>query len=63
MGIRTFIESDENYVKRQDLYEKMIKVCPKEPTEDEHDEKMITKNRYLSFRDRRSTTSSLCKLI
>ena len=35
----------------------MISICPTEPTAMEQAEKMITKNRYLRFRDDYSTTS------
>ena len=50
-----------NHSKREDLYEKMIKIDPNGPTEAEHDDKCVTKLRYLSFRDQRSTTQGLCK--
>lgn len=60
LGKRTFVNAPGNDCKREDLYEKMIKVDPEGPTEEEHEEKCVTKHRYLSFRDQRSTTKGLC---
>ena len=37
----------KNPVLRKDLYEKMIKLNPDEPTQSEHDERAITKLRYM----------------
>ena len=48
---RTFLESEvKNPVLRKDLYEKMIKLNPDEPTAEEHEEKAITKLRYMQVR-------------
>ena len=45
---RTFLESEvKNPVLRKDLYEKMIKLNPGEPTQSEHEERAITKLRYM----------------
>ncbi len=45
---RTFLESEvKNPVIRKDLYEKMIKLDPNEPTQEEHEQKGITKLRYM----------------
>ena len=45
---RTFLESEvKNPVLRKDLYEKMIKLNPDEPTQSEHEERAITKLRYM----------------
>ena len=63
LGKRTFVNAPGNDCKREDLYEKMIKVDPEGPTEEEHEEKCVTKHRYLSFRDQRSTTKGLCKAL
>lgn len=37
----------KNPVLRKDLYEKMMKLNPEEPTQEEHEEKAITKLRYM----------------
>ena len=39
----------------------MCQVDPDGPTEEEHRKKSVTKTRYLSYRDERSTTKALCK--
>ena len=45
---RTFLESEvKNPVLRKDLYEKMIKLDPDQPTLEEHEQKAITKLRYM----------------
>jgi len=60
MGSRTFLESEvKNPVLRKDLYEKMIKLDPTEPTPEEHEQKAITKLRYMQFREKGSSTSTL----
>ncbi|ELU11302.1 hypothetical protein CAPTEDRAFT_129324, partial [Capitella teleta] len=60
MGTRTFLESEvTNPVVRKDLYEKMIKLNMDEPTEEEHEQKAITKLRYMQFREKDSSTASL----
>ena len=57
MGMRTFLESEINNSKlRADLYQKMVKIDPKEPTEAENAAGAITKLRYMQFRERESTT-------
>ena len=37
----------KNPVLRKDLYEKMLKLDPTEPTQEEHELKAITKLRYM----------------
>lgn len=60
MGTRTFLESEvKNPVKRKDLYLKMTRIDPAEPTEEEHAEEALTKLRYMQFRERESSTASL----
>ncbi|KAK2186855.1 hypothetical protein NP493_186g01049 [Ridgeia piscesae] len=60
MGTRTFLESEvSNSTLRKDLYEKMIKIDPSEPTAQENEDKAITKLRYMQFREKGSTTSTL----
>lgn len=49
MGTRTFLESEvQNQKKRPDLYDKMIAIDPEEPSASEHEEKAITKLRYMT---------------
>lgn len=48
---RTFLESEvKNPVLRKDLYEKMVKVDPNAPTEEEKAEEAVTKLRYMQVR-------------
>ena len=48
MGTRTFLESEvKNPALRKDLYEKMTKLNPDEPTAEEHRLKAVTKLRYM----------------
>ncbi|KAM7351720.1 inositol-trisphosphate 3-kinase-like protein [Cochliomyia hominivorax] len=59
MGCRTFLESEVgNKTLRPDLYQKMIKVDPLAPTEEEHQQKAITKLRYMLFREAMSSSQS-----
>lgn len=49
MGTRTFCESEvQNQKKRSDLYDKMVAIDANEPTENEREEKAITKLRYMT---------------
>lgn len=49
--VRTFLESEvQNPVKRKDLYEKMVKLCPNAATSEENCEGAITKLRYMQVR-------------
>ncbi|RWS28307.1 inositol-trisphosphate 3-kinase A-like isoform X2, partial [Leptotrombidium deliense] len=60
MGTRTFLESEVNNCKaRNDLYEKMIKIDASAATPEEHELKAITKLRYMTFRENRSSSSNL----
>uniref|UniRef100_A0A914UWM3 Kinase n=1 Tax=Plectus sambesii TaxID=2011161 RepID=A0A914UWM3_9BILA len=60
LGTRTFLEAEVmNPVLRKDLYQKMIKLDPSEPTEEEHANCAVTKLRYMQFRERESSTASL----
>lgn len=60
MGTRTFQESEaKNMELRRDLYNKMVSVDASEPTSKEHEQKSITKLRYMQFRERGSTSACL----
>ena len=61
MGNRTFNDSPNIHSDRPDLYQKMIQLDADEPTDEEREKEAITKFRYLSFRDHKSTTAGLCK--
>lgn len=59
MGRRTFLESEViNTALRSDLYDKMIAVDPNAPTDSEHEQKAVTKLRYMLFREQTSTSQS-----
>lgn len=60
MGTRTFKEFEvKNQKLREDLYEKMVKQDPSEPTEQENIDKAVTKLRYMTFRERESSSQTL----
>ncbi|XP_046387350.1 inositol-trisphosphate 3-kinase homolog [Ischnura elegans] len=63
IGTRTFLEkeasADISSPPRHDLYLKMVKVDPCAPTEEEHQRQMVTKLRYMQFREEQSSSSSL----
>lgn len=59
MGRRTFLEDEvSNNKARQDLYRKMVFLDPNAPTEEEHEQKAVTKLRYMQFREQQSSTCS-----
>lgn len=59
MGVRTFLESEvTKSSKRMDLLQKMVELDPDEPTDDER-KSGITKLRYMSFRERLSSTKTM----
>lgn len=59
MGARTFLESEASKTQaRHDLYQKMIAVDPDAPTLHEHEEKAVTKLRYMQFREEQSSSCS-----
>lgn len=59
MGTRTFLESEvSKSTARPDLYQKMMAMDPKAPTEEEHRKKAVTKLRYMQFRELQSSTCS-----
>ncbi|XP_020379230.2 inositol-trisphosphate 3-kinase B-like [Rhincodon typus] len=64
MGTRTYLEEEmtkdrQNVVYRKDLYQKMSKVDPRAPTEQEHGQAGVTKVRYMQWRETISSTASL----
>ena len=60
MGTRTFLESEvKNTMARHDLYDKMVKIDPNAPTEEEHQQKAVTKLTYMKFREELSSSSNL----
>ncbi|XP_056106148.1 inositol-trisphosphate 3-kinase B [Rhinichthys klamathensis goyatoka] len=64
MGVRTYQEEEINKARtnasvRSDMYQKMVKVDPAAPTAEEHEQRGVTKLRYLQWRDDSSSTSSL----
>ncbi|XP_019869540.1 inositol-trisphosphate 3-kinase homolog isoform X3 [Aethina tumida] len=59
MGTRTFLESEvKKTVARPDLYQKMIAIDPNAPTKEEHEQKAVTKLRYMQFRELQSSSCS-----
>lgn len=57
---RTFLESEViNPIQRKDLYQKMVKLDPTEPTDEERADCAVTKLRYMQFRERESSTATL----
>ena len=60
MGRRTFLEMEVISNKaRHDLYDKMVKIDPHEPTKEEHQTKAVSKLRYMQFREDLSSSSNL----
>lgn len=60
MGTRTFLETEViNNNARNDLYEKIVRIDPKQLTEEEHKIKAVTKLRYMRFRENLSSSSNL----
>ncbi|KAE8607303.1 hypothetical protein XENTR_v10011122 [Xenopus tropicalis] len=64
MGFRTYLEEELEKAllkptPRKDLYNKMVKVDPFAPTEEEHLQRGVTKPRYMQWRETVSSTSLL----
>nr|XP_023847748.1 inositol-trisphosphate 3-kinase B-like [Salvelinus alpinus] len=64
MGVRTYQEEEltKSHTKptlRTDMYQKMVKVDPTALTVEEHEQRGVTKWRYLQWRDNTSSTSTL----
>lgn len=59
IGCRTFLENEVvNSTPRPDLYQKMISVDANAPTQEEHEQKAVTKLRYMLFREHMSSSAS-----
>lgn len=60
MGTRTFLEEEvSNDKPRHDLYEKMIKLDANAANEAEKEIKAVTKSKYMIFREKMSSSSTL----
>ncbi|XP_028809132.1 inositol-trisphosphate 3-kinase B [Denticeps clupeoides] len=64
MGIRTYLEEELTKARkkpslRNDMYLKMIEVDRDAPTEEEHEQKAVTKPRYMQWRETISSTATL----
>lgn len=64
MGVRTYLEEElvrarEHPKIRRDLYEKMVEVDHDGPTPEEHQQKAVTKPRYMQWRETLSSTHTL----
>lgn len=60
LGVRTFVESEcDNPKPRPDLYKRMAELYPDEATAEERAAEAITKYRWMTARDARSTIGSL----
>ncbi|XP_063605586.1 inositol-trisphosphate 3-kinase A-like isoform X2 [Penaeus indicus] len=63
MGVRTYLEDElakarEKPKLRKDMYEKMVQIDPKAPTEAENRAKAVTKPRYMVWRETISSTAT-----
>lgn len=63
IGVRTFLENDtcdENESNpRNDLYNRLVKLAPGELTDEENRLKAITKRRYMSWREKSTSSATL----
>uniref|UniRef100_A0A3Q3SX28 Kinase n=1 Tax=Mastacembelus armatus TaxID=205130 RepID=A0A3Q3SX28_9TELE len=64
MGVRTYqveelTKAQTKATLRSDMYQKMVKIDPSAPSEEEHAKKGVTKWRYLQWRDTNSSTATL----
>ncbi|KAK3793201.1 hypothetical protein RRG08_012877 [Elysia crispata] len=64
MGVRTYLEAELDKAKksptlRPDMYQKMIGVDSNAPTKEEHQQKAVTKPRYMQWRDEMSSSTDL----
>ncbi|BFZ12384.1 hypothetical protein BsWGS_15423 [Bradybaena similaris] len=61
MGIRTYLEKELHKARqsptlRKDMYQKMIEIDCSAPTSEEHEQKAVTKPRYMQWRDEMSSS-------
>lgn len=61
---RTYLEEElmkarKKPTLRNDMYQKMIEVDPYAPTSEEHEQKAVTKPRYMQWRETISSTATL----
>ncbi|XP_060908305.1 inositol-trisphosphate 3-kinase B [Labrus mixtus] len=64
MGVRTYLEEELTKARkkpspRPDMYQKMIEVDPEAPTPEENEQKVVTKPRYMQWRETISSTATL----
>ncbi|XP_056872493.1 inositol-trisphosphate 3-kinase B isoform X1 [Takifugu flavidus] len=64
MGVRTYLEEELTKARkkpspRPDMYQKMIEVDPSAPTSEENLQKVVTKPRYMQWRETISSTATL----
>nr|XP_046229118.1 inositol-trisphosphate 3-kinase B isoform X2 [Scatophagus argus]XP_046229119.1 inositol-trisphosphate 3-kinase B isoform X2 [Scatophagus argus] len=64
MGVRTYLEEELTKARkkpspRPDMYQKMIEVDPDAPTPEENQQKVVTKPRYMQWRETISSTATL----
>ncbi|XP_070782416.1 inositol-trisphosphate 3-kinase B [Enoplosus armatus] len=64
MGVRTYLEEELAKARkkpspRPDMYQKMIEVDPEAPTPEENLQKVVTKPRYMQWRETISSTATL----
>ncbi|XP_053315406.1 inositol-trisphosphate 3-kinase B [Spea bombifrons] len=64
MGVRTYLEEELTKARkkpslRKDMYLKMIDVDPNAPTEEENQQRAVTKPRYMTWRETISSTATL----
>ncbi|XP_044145391.1 inositol-trisphosphate 3-kinase B [Bufo gargarizans] len=64
MGVRTYLEEELTKARkkpslRKDMYVKMTEVDPSAPTEEENQQRAVTKPRYMTWRETISSTATL----
>ncbi|XP_075719539.1 inositol-trisphosphate 3-kinase B isoform X2 [Rhinoderma darwinii] len=64
IGVRTYLEEELTKARkkpslRKDMYGKMIEVDPNAPTEEENQQRAVTKPRYMTWRETISSTATL----